>query len=210
MRNSHVTDLKLTSRITETSLSLCKLMAAIIFISIGVIASFFCAIVDGIIASEFIVSNRTHLHGCTKIKQMGNRNQGWGRIQSDRPDRLISVSGLQRWKHVQLIRFVNQNENSCVTSGSHTKTCLVTFKVFVTKNHKSESWYPLFIFLPACWTILHIYLGFLVISWLRRILQSSGFRGQSQLQIPESVCMEWTESVAFRLDSWFILFCHEV
>lgn len=31
-------------------------MAAIIFISIGVIASFFCAIVDGIIASEFIVS----------------------------------------------------------------------------------------------------------------------------------------------------------
>uniref|UniRef100_A0A4W6D8I8 Transmembrane protein 255B n=1 Tax=Lates calcarifer TaxID=8187 RepID=A0A4W6D8I8_LATCA len=30
------------------------LMAAIIFISIGVIASFFCAIVDGIIASEFI------------------------------------------------------------------------------------------------------------------------------------------------------------
>uniref|UniRef100_A0A3Q2QI11 Transmembrane protein 255B n=1 Tax=Fundulus heteroclitus TaxID=8078 RepID=A0A3Q2QI11_FUNHE len=33
-----------------------KLVAAIIFISIGVIASFFCAIVDGIIASEFIVS----------------------------------------------------------------------------------------------------------------------------------------------------------
>uniref|UniRef100_A0A3Q3WZ00 Transmembrane protein 255B n=1 Tax=Mola mola TaxID=94237 RepID=A0A3Q3WZ00_MOLML len=32
------------------------LMAAIIFISIGVIASFFCAIMDGIIASEFIVS----------------------------------------------------------------------------------------------------------------------------------------------------------
>ncbi|CAB1441179.1 unnamed protein product [Pleuronectes platessa] len=31
------------------------LVAAIIFISIGVIASFFCAIVDGIIASEFIV-----------------------------------------------------------------------------------------------------------------------------------------------------------
>ncbi|XP_061743458.1 transmembrane protein 255B [Nerophis ophidion] len=30
------------------------LMAAIIFISIGVIASFFCAIVDGIIASEFL------------------------------------------------------------------------------------------------------------------------------------------------------------
>ncbi|XP_042259926.1 transmembrane protein 255B [Thunnus maccoyii] len=30
------------------------LMAAIIFVSIGVIASFFCAIVDGIIASEFI------------------------------------------------------------------------------------------------------------------------------------------------------------
>uniref|UniRef100_A0A8C2Z2T4 Transmembrane protein 255B n=1 Tax=Cyclopterus lumpus TaxID=8103 RepID=A0A8C2Z2T4_CYCLU len=30
------------------------LVAAIIFISIGVIASFFCAIVDGIIASEFI------------------------------------------------------------------------------------------------------------------------------------------------------------
>lgn len=40
------------------SLSLVKLMAAIIFISIGVIASFFCAIVDGIIASEFIVSNQ--------------------------------------------------------------------------------------------------------------------------------------------------------
>ncbi len=36
--------------------TLIKLMAAIIFISIGVIASFFCAIVDGIIASEFIVS----------------------------------------------------------------------------------------------------------------------------------------------------------
>lgn len=33
-----------------------KLVAAIIFISIGVIASFFCAIVDGIIAAEFIVS----------------------------------------------------------------------------------------------------------------------------------------------------------
>lgn len=33
-----------------------QLTAAIIFISIGVIASFFCAIVDGIIASEFIVS----------------------------------------------------------------------------------------------------------------------------------------------------------
>ncbi|KAI3377540.1 hypothetical protein L3Q82_008710, partial [Scortum barcoo] len=31
-----------------------KLTAAIIFISIGVIASFFCAIVDGIIASEFL------------------------------------------------------------------------------------------------------------------------------------------------------------
>ncbi|KAA8595819.1 hypothetical protein FQN60_011110 [Etheostoma spectabile] len=31
-----------------------KLVAAIIFISIGVISSFFCAIVDGIIASEFI------------------------------------------------------------------------------------------------------------------------------------------------------------
>ncbi|XP_071397469.1 transmembrane protein 255B-like [Centroberyx affinis] len=30
------------------------LMAAIVFISIGVIASFFCAIVDGIIAAEFI------------------------------------------------------------------------------------------------------------------------------------------------------------
>lgn len=36
--------------------ALSKLVAAIIFISIGVIASFFCAIVDGIIASEFIVS----------------------------------------------------------------------------------------------------------------------------------------------------------
>lgn len=36
--------------------SVLKLLAAIIFISIGVIASFFCAIVDGIIASEFIVS----------------------------------------------------------------------------------------------------------------------------------------------------------
>lgn len=33
-----------------------KLVASIIFISIGVIASFFCAIVDGVIASEFIVS----------------------------------------------------------------------------------------------------------------------------------------------------------
>lgn len=41
----------------STSL-LSKLMAAIIFVSIGVIASFFCAIVDGIIASEFIVSRK--------------------------------------------------------------------------------------------------------------------------------------------------------
>uniref|UniRef100_A0A3P9APY9 Transmembrane protein 255B n=1 Tax=Esox lucius TaxID=8010 RepID=A0A3P9APY9_ESOLU len=38
------------------------LIAAIIFISLGVIASFFCAIVDGIIASEFIVSTNKHTH----------------------------------------------------------------------------------------------------------------------------------------------------
>ncbi|KAM7405980.1 hypothetical protein PAMP_000387 [Pampus punctatissimus] len=40
------------------------LMAAIIFISIGVIASFFCAIVDGIIASEFIDIRPLHEDMC--------------------------------------------------------------------------------------------------------------------------------------------------
>lgn len=105
-----------------------KLMAAIIFISIGVIASFFCAIVDGIIASEFIVSNRTHLHGCAKKeKKKWETHAGWGgvgRIQSDRPDGLISVSGPQRWENIRLIKRMNRNENSCVTSGAHRKNCL--------------------------------------------------------------------------------------
>ncbi|KAM7424329.1 hypothetical protein PAMA_000596 [Pampus argenteus] len=47
------------------------LMAAIIFISIGVIASFFCAIVDGIIASEFIVTCRSFDKAC-KLKLRSN------------------------------------------------------------------------------------------------------------------------------------------
>lgn len=47
-----------TCLIFPDSFPLClfKLVAAIIFISIGIIGSFLCAIVDGVIASEFIVS----------------------------------------------------------------------------------------------------------------------------------------------------------
>lgn len=70
-------------------------MAAIIFISIGVIASFFCAIVDGIIASEFIVSitcaeetetqtnlsfsvwtNLDSAHSHTRFNHTGQQRQG--------------------------------------------------------------------------------------------------------------------------------------
>lgn len=36
---------------------LIQLVASIIFVSLGVITSFFCAIVDGVIAAKFIVSS---------------------------------------------------------------------------------------------------------------------------------------------------------
>ncbi|CAB1327439.1 unnamed protein product [Coregonus sp. 'balchen'] len=47
------------------------LMAAIIFISMGVIASFFCAIVDGIIAAEFIVMCNSFNSEC-KVRVKSN------------------------------------------------------------------------------------------------------------------------------------------
>ena len=49
-------------------LSSLQLIAAIIFISLGVIAAFFCAIIDGIIAGEWIVCitpSQPHLHNST-------------------------------------------------------------------------------------------------------------------------------------------------
>lgn len=104
-------------------LFLLKLTAAIVFISIGVIAAFFCAIVDGIIASEFIVSEPcfyipalspdTQSHKVwSNLQRSVEASQGWHRLISQienfvdaiganqnkpgRTDSLISVADLQR------------------------------------------------------------------------------------------------------------------
>lgn len=170
-------------------------MAAIIFISIGVIASFFCAIVDGIIASEFIVSNRTHLQPGWGGWEGSNQTDqtGWSQCLASRDGKMFGW--LNVWTGMKTL----------VSQVAHTKNLREVYIFLLNLMYQDNILQLVFTV-----TILHIYLVFLVIFSLRRIRQSSGFRGLAQLQIPDSVCKEWKEKVALRLDSWFILFCHEV
>uniref|UniRef100_A0A665TWQ4 Transmembrane protein 255B n=1 Tax=Echeneis naucrates TaxID=173247 RepID=A0A665TWQ4_ECHNA len=109
------------------------LMASIIFISIGVIASFFCAIVDGIIASEFI-----------DIRP----------LQEDMCDFYASGSGYAYDSYYTEVTCRPFNKACKLKLRSNTCYCCYLYNCEGTEYHTQ---YYEFTGVSSCWDVIHLY-----------------------------------------------------
>ncbi|XP_040896326.1 transmembrane protein 255B [Toxotes jaculatrix] len=109
------------------------LVAAIIFISIGVIASFFCAIVDGIIASEFI-----------DIRP----------LQEDMCDFYTSGSGYAYDSYYTEVTCRSFNKACKLKLRSNTCYCCYLYNCESTEYHTQ---YYEFTGVSSCWDVIQLY-----------------------------------------------------
>nr|XP_046246466.1 transmembrane protein 255B isoform X2 [Scatophagus argus] len=109
------------------------LMAAIIFISIGVIASFFCAIVDGIIASEFI-----------DIRP----------LQEDMCDYYASGSGYVYDSYYTEVTCRSFDKTCKLKLRSNTCYCCYLYNCESTEYHTQ---YYEFTGVNSCWDVIHLH-----------------------------------------------------
>ncbi|XP_034145518.1 transmembrane protein 255B isoform X2 [Esox lucius] len=109
------------------------LIAAIIFISLGVIASFFCAIVDGIIASEFI-----------------DRRP----LLEDRCEHYVSRSGYTYDNYYTEVTCSVGNSKCKLRLKSNTCYCCDLYNCDSPDYHTQ---YYEFTGVNACWDVIHLY-----------------------------------------------------
>ncbi|KAM9860425.1 transmembrane protein 255B [Aulostomus maculatus] len=109
------------------------LMAAIIFISIGVIASFFCAIVDGIIASEFIDTRP---------------------LQEDMCDFYASGSGYAYDSYYTEVTCRSFDKACKLKLRSNTCYCCYLYNCESTEYHTQ---YFEFTGVSSCWDVIHLH-----------------------------------------------------
>ncbi|XP_077450984.1 transmembrane protein 255B isoform X1 [Stigmatopora argus] len=109
------------------------LMASIIFISIGVIASFFCAIVDGIIASEFV-----------DIRP----------LQEDMCDFYTSDSGYAYDSYYTEVTCRSFDKSCKLKLRSNTCFCCYLYNCESTDYHPS---YYEFTGVSGCWDVIHLH-----------------------------------------------------
>ncbi|CAK6965911.1 transmembrane protein 255B [Scomber scombrus] len=109
------------------------LMAAIIFVSIGVIASFFCAIVDGIIASEFIDTRP---------------------LQEDMCDFYASGSGYAYDSYYTEVTCRSFDKACKLKLRSNTCYCCYLYNCESTEYH---SQYFEFTGVSSCWDVIHLH-----------------------------------------------------
>ncbi|XP_019935295.1 transmembrane protein 255B isoform X1 [Paralichthys olivaceus] len=109
------------------------LVAAIIFISIGVIASFFCAIVDGIIASEFIDTRP---------------------LQEDMCDFYTSGSGYAYDSYYTEVTCRSFDKACKLKLRSNTCYCCYLYNCESTEYHTQ---YFEFTGVSGCWDVIHLY-----------------------------------------------------
>ncbi|XP_029702613.1 transmembrane protein 255B [Takifugu rubripes] len=109
------------------------LLAAIIFISIGVIASFFCAIVDGIIASEFI-----------DIRP----------LQEDMCDFYSSGSGYAYDSYYTEVTCRSFDKSCKLKLRSNTCYCCYLYNCESTEYHTQ---YYEFTGVSSCWDVIHLH-----------------------------------------------------
>ncbi|XP_039988294.1 transmembrane protein 255B [Xiphias gladius] len=109
------------------------LVAAIIFISIGVIASFFCAIVDGIIASEFIDTRP---------------------LQEDMCDFYASGSGYAYDSYYTEVTCRSSDKACKLKLRSNTCYCCYLYNCESTEYHTR---YYEFTGVSGCWDAIHLY-----------------------------------------------------
>ncbi|TNN67282.1 Transmembrane protein 255B [Liparis tanakae] len=110
-----------------------KLVAAIIFISIGVIASFFCAIVDGIIASEFI-----------DIRP----------LQEDMCDFYTSGAGYAYDSYYTEVTCRSFDKTCKLKLRSNTCYCCYLYNCASTEFHTQ---YYAFTGVSSCWDVIHLH-----------------------------------------------------
>ncbi|XP_029000365.1 transmembrane protein 255B [Betta splendens] len=108
------------------------LVAAIIFISLGVIASFFCAIIDGIIATEFIDIRPLKENMC---------------------DYYSSGSGYYLDSYYNEVKCQSNNDACDLKVRSNTCYCCYLYNC----ERSEETKYYMFTGVSSCWDVVHLY-----------------------------------------------------